>query len=219
MDFSNPLRLEVRRNVRGRIPKVKFAPAKCFLPPTLTPWNCPACTMPPHQNSPSLWLPLRSLRPSSKPSAFSRHPFYTIDFPYLWGRLLDSNGVIFGAWPCTSYLDAPSSFPLGDRSAKNRIHDLHRYDVRKGESAACLRLLEKRVHHLHPALASVRITHRWCGPILFTEEMRPIFRLHSSSKQVMILAGFNGHGVALSVYLGQWAAEALLARRPLPRWY
>jgi glycine/D-amino acid oxidase-like deaminating enzyme len=34
----------------------------------------------------------------------------------------------------------------------------------------------------------------------------------------MILAGYNGHGVALSVYLGQWAAQALLTRRPLPRW-
>jgi glycine/D-amino acid oxidase-like deaminating enzyme len=35
---------------------------------------------------------------------------------------------------------------------------------------------------------------------------------------VMVLAGYNGHGVALSVYLGKWAAQALLNRRPLPRW-
>jgi len=48
--------------------------------------------------------------------------------------------------------------------------------------------------------------------------MRPIFRRHPRSKQVMVLAGYNGHGVALSVYLGKWAAEALLARRPLPPW-
>jgi len=27
----------------------------------------------------------------------SRRPFYTVDFPYLWGRLLESNGVIFGS--------------------------------------------------------------------------------------------------------------------------
>src|SRR5438445_301079 len=73
--------------------------------------------------------------------------------------------------------------------------------------------------HLHPALSSVRITHRWGGPILFTEKMRPVFRRHPRSKQVIVLAGYNGHGVALSVYLGKWAAEALLARRPLPRWY
>jgi glycine/D-amino acid oxidase-like deaminating enzyme len=100
---------------------------------------------------------------------------------------------------------------------------LCRYDVRKGESAACLRRLETRVRHLHPALKSVRIIHRWGGPILFTEKMLPIFRWftpegHPRSKHVMILAGYNGHGVALSVYLGKWAAQALLARRPLPRW-
>jgi len=35
---------------------------------------------------------------------------------------------------------------------------------------------------------------------------------------VLVLAGYNGHGVALSVYLGQWAAEALLGTRPLPVW-
>jgi hypothetical protein len=34
----------------------------------------------------------------------------------------------------------------------------------------------------------------------------------------MVLAGYNGHGVALSVYLGKWAAETLLARCLLPRW-
>jgi glycine/D-amino acid oxidase-like deaminating enzyme len=51
-----------------------------------------------------------------------------------------------------------------------------------------------------------------------TEEMRPIFRRHPRSKRVIILAGYNGHGVALSVYLGKWAAEALLARCPLPTW-
>jgi len=68
---------------------------------------------------------------------------------------------------------------------------------------------------LHPALTSVRVTHRWGGPILFTEAMRPIFRTHPRDKQVLILAGYNGHGVALSVYLGKWAAEALLGP-PVP---
>src|SRR4029077_11202411 len=115
-------------------------------------------------------------------------------------------------------------FPLGStRSIKNHVRDLRRYDVRRGEAAVRLRSLEDRVRHLHPALADVRITHRWGGPILLTEGMRPIFRWftpkgHPRSKRVMILAGFNGHGVALSVYLGQWAAQVLLGQRPLPRW-
>jgi glycine/D-amino acid oxidase-like deaminating enzyme len=42
---------------------------------------------------------------------------------------------------------------------------------------------------------------------------------HPRAKQALLLAGYNGHGVALSVYLGKWAAQALLARRPLPRWH
>jgi len=146
-----------------------------------------------------------------------------VDLPYLWGRLLDSNAVVFGAGLVPPYAGAPSRFPLGAPAMKKRAHDLHRFDVRRGASAARLRWLERRVRHLHPALGSVRITHRWGGPILFTEKMLPIFgrftpKGHSPSKNVMILAGYNGHGVALSVYLGKWAAEALLDRRPLPGW-
>jgi len=137
--------------------------------------------------------------------------------------LLESNGVIFGAGLVPPYVGTPSRFPFGARSIKKRARDLRRYDVRKGEAAARLRWLENRVRHLHPALENVRITQRWGGPILFTEKMLPIFRWFTPeeqprSKQVMLLAGYNGHGVALSVYLGKWAAEALLARRSLPHW-
>ena len=148
----------------------------------------------------------------------SRRPFYTVDLPYLWGRLLESNGAIFGAGLVPPYVGTPSRFPVGDGSMKNATRDLRSYDVRRGQSADRLRWLENRVRNLHPALESVRITHRWGGPILLTEKMLPIFRRHPCSKQVLILAGYNGHGVALSVYLGKWAAEALLARRALPSW-
>jgi glycine/D-amino acid oxidase-like deaminating enzyme len=137
----------------------------------------------------------------------------------LWGRLLDSNGVIFGAGLVPAPAGIPFRVPTGSHSIKNGAHDLRRYnDVRRGQAAGRLRCLESRVRHLHSTLASVRITHRWGGPILFTEKMRPIFRRHPRSKQLMVLAGYNGHGVALSVYLGKWAAEALLNRRPLPPW-
>jgi len=224
LDFSNPIRLRVRHNVRGRI-RFKTIRAKQVLLATN-----------------AFSLELSGLRASAEPKLTfalataplstaqlkaiglsSRRPFYTLDLPYLWGRLLDSNAVIFGAGLVPPYLGPPSLFPLGSSSTKNRAHDLRRYDVRRGESAERLRWLENRVRQLHPALAAVRITHRWGGPILLTKEMRPIFRWftpqgHPRSKQVMLLAGYNGHGVALSVYLGKWAAEALLARRPLPRW-
>jgi glycine/D-amino acid oxidase-like deaminating enzyme len=213
LDFSNPLRLHVRCNLRGRIQQKEIRAEQVLLATN------------------AYSLELSSLRAAAEPKLTfalataplsaaqlkaiglsSRRPFYTIDFPYLWGRLLESNGVIFGSGLVPAPIGMPLRIPTG-------AHELHRYDVRRGEAAERLRWLESRVRHLHPALASVRVTHRWGGPILFTEKMLPIFRRHPRSKQVMVLAGYNGHGVALSVYLGKWAAQALLARRPLPPWH
>jgi glycine/D-amino acid oxidase-like deaminating enzyme len=220
LDFSNPLRLRVRCNRRGGIRRKEIRAEQVLLATN------------------AFSLELSGLRAAAEPKLTfalataplsaaqrkalglsSRRPFYTVDFPYLWGRLLESNGVIFGAGLVPPYVGTPARFPFDSSSIKNRMHDLRRYDVRKGEAAARLRWLESRVRHLHPVLANVRITHCWGGPILFTEKMLPIFRGHPRSKHVMILAGYNGHGVALSVYLGKWAAQALLARRPLPHWH
>jgi len=132
----------------------------------------------------------------------SRKPFYTVDLPYLWGRLMQNNAAIFGA----GLVHAPAE------------RDLHKIDIRMGEAAQRLAWLESRVRGLHPSLNQVRITHRWGGPILLTEGARPVFRTHPQLPQVTILAGFNGHGVALSVHLGHWAAQHLAAGRPLPGW-
>ena len=150
----------------------------------------------------------------------SRRPFYTVDLPYLWGRLLDSNGLVFGAGlvPAPATIASLFGKPARERSPDYAAPNLYRFNVRKGEAAESFRWLEDRVRHLHPALESVRITHRWAGPILFTERMRPVFRRHPRSKNVMVLAGYNGHGVALSAYLGRWAAEVLLDCRSLPPW-
>ena len=219
LDFANPLRLRVRRKLRGRIYQKEIRAGQVLLATNafslklsgLGAGAVPKLTFA-LATAPLSAAQLKAIGLSS------RRPFYTVDLPYLWGRLLDSNGVIFGAGLVPAYRGTPSRFPPGGRSSKNAADDLRRYDVRHGESAARLRALEDRVRNLHPALASVRITNRWGGPILLTEGMRPVFRRHPRSKQVMILAGYNGHGVALSVYLGQWAAQALLARRTLPRW-
>ena len=69
-----------------------------------------------------------------------------------------------------------------------------------------------------PALAKVQFTNHWGGPILITEEWTPVFRRHPKSKNIIVLGGYSGHGVALSVYLGRWAAEVLLGRKKLPNW-
>src|SRR5258708_2669780 len=219
LDFSNPPRLRVRHKLRGRFHHKEIRAEQVLLAT-----NAYSLELSGLRDAavPKLTFALATAPLSAAQlkaiGLSSRRPFYTIDLPYLWGRLLESNGVIFGAGLVPAYVGAPSRFPLGGRSIKNAARDLHRYDVSRGEAAGRLCSLESRVRHLHPALENVRITHRWGGPILLTEKMRPIFRCHPRSKHVIVLAGYNGHGVALSVYLGQWSAQALLARRPLPDW-
>jgi glycine/D-amino acid oxidase-like deaminating enzyme len=132
----------------------------------------------------------------------SGKPFYTIDLPYLWGRLLHGNGVLFGS----------GLVHLSD------WRELLTLDITSGEPARLMANLELRVHGLHPALRDVRISHRWGGPILIGEEWRPVFAAHPQSPQVTVLGAYSGHGVALSVYLGSWAAEVMLQRRSLPVW-
>jgi len=220
LDFSNPPRLRVRHKLRGRFHHKEIRAEQVLLAT-----NAYSLELSGLRDAavPKLTFALATAPLSAAQlkaiGLSSRRPFYTIDLPYLWGRLLESNGVIFGAGLVPAYVGPPFRFPLGGRSTKNAVRNLHRYDVRRGEAAERLRWLESRVRDLHPALADVRITHRWGGPILLTEKMRPIFRRHPRSKHVLVLAGYNGHGVALSVYLGKWAAEALLNRRPLPPWH
>lgn len=131
----------------------------------------------------------------------SRRPFYTVDLPYLWGRLTRENRAIFGC---------------GLVSVEN-WEELHTLNVRNGRAAELLQTLRGRVRGLHPALHDVKLTHAWGGPILLTDKARPILR-KLRGKNTFYLGGYNGHGVALSVYLGRWAAEGMLGRRKLPSW-
>jgi glycine/D-amino acid oxidase-like deaminating enzyme len=219
--FSNPMRLYVRHNIRGRIHRKEIRASQILLATNAFSLNLSHLrrTAAPKLTLALATAPLKAAQRKALGLSSGR-PFYTVDFPYLWGRLLESNGCVFGA----GLVPAPGSFgsflrnPAGVRSNERTSANLLRFDVRKGEAAARFRWLESRVRNMHPALKAVRITHRWAGPILFTEEMRPIFRCHPRSKKAIVLAGYNGHGVALSVYLGKWAAEALLGKRPLPRW-
>ncbi len=133
-------------------------------------------------------------------------PFYTVDFPYLWGRVRADNSVIWGA----GLLISPDT------------EGLERADIRTDEARRMFAAFEKRVRGLHPALAQVDFTHRWGGPILFRDSWTPVFDWHPRRKEVsrdaIVLGAYAGHGVALSSYLGAWAAEALLGRRELPGW-
>ena len=127
---------------------------------------------------------------------------YTTDLPYLWGRPLERNRIIFGSG-------------LVEVSGWRAMTSI---DVHSGRALELLDKLENRVRRLHPDLFDVQITHRWGGPILITEDWRPVFELHPKSANAVVLGGYSGHGVALSVYLGSWAAEFLSGRRALPKW-
>jgi gamma-glutamylputrescine oxidase len=132
----------------------------------------------------------------------SGKPFYTVDQPYLWGRILRGNRVIFGS----------GLVHLSD------WRELAAIDVGAGEAAKLLERLEWRVRGLHESLGNVKMSHRWGGPILIADRGQPIFTQHPENKDVIALGGYSGHGVALSVYLGAWAAEVMLGRRNLPDW-
>lgn len=129
-------------------------------------------------------------------------PFYTVDFPYLWGRTRSDNSIVWGA----GLVAAPDS------------QHVEQIDISSNEPARMFASLEQRVRNLHPALADVHFTHRWGGPILFRENWKPVFSQHPASANSIVLGAYAGHGVALSAHLGVWAAEALLGRRELPDW-
>jgi glycine/D-amino acid oxidase-like deaminating enzyme len=130
-----------------------------------------------------------------------RRPFYTVDLPYLWGRLLD-NAIIFGS----------------GLIHQNDWRDLATLNISQKEPAEMFARQEKRIRGLHPRLAKVAFTHLWGGPICIAEEWMPVFEQHRESPNAIVLGGFSGHGVAQSVYLGRWAAESLLGNRALPDW-
>ncbi len=136
----------------------------------------------------------------------ARHPFYTLDFPYLWGRVMKDRSVIFGA----GLVHSPDA------------NNLDAVDIRKAESAELLTRLEQRVRQMHPALNHVKFSHRWGGPILFRDSWKPVFDWHPRSagaKNAIVAGAYAGHGVALSSYLGKWAAEILTDQgAKLPRW-
>jgi glycine/D-amino acid oxidase-like deaminating enzyme len=132
----------------------------------------------------------------------SRKPFYTVDLPYLWGRVCRDNSIIWGA----GLVSAPDE------------RNLAAVDISERESREMFESLERRVRALHPALQDARFTRRWGGPILFRESWTPVFDWHPSSKRAIVLGAYAGHGVALSSYLGRWAAGVLLGSRELPKW-
>jgi len=154
----------------------------------------------------------------------SGRPFYTLDLPYLWGRLFETGSsrkkpkpktprLIFGSGLVPAFGES-----LFKRNARNLWSGLEKESANRGPSRQRLRVLEDRVRNLHPALKNIRITHRWGGPILLTKNFVPIFRAHPTNKNLIFLGAYSGHGVALSVHLAKRAAQALSTNQKLPHW-
>jgi glycine/D-amino acid oxidase-like deaminating enzyme len=129
----------------------------------------------------------------------TRTPFYTLDLPYLWGRATADGRAVIGAGVTArgnvenARVDAPEAVRLFDG-------------------------LARRIRSLHPALHSVRITHRWMGPLCVTSDSKPIITSRDQAGRVLIATGYRGHGVALSVRVGKLLAEVLAGQTTLPEW-
>ena len=225
IEFAVPVRLHVRRKSGGRVTEEVVTADKVLLATNagslelagrLFSGKVPA--------EPKLTFAIATAPLNKKQIAAigmsSGRPFYSVDLPYLWGRLLKNNRMIFGSGLVPAFGESlrGEAERSKDSHVKKVWSGLERFDIRRSDPAERVRSLEKRVRQLHPALKNVRITHRWGGPILLTKDFLPMFRQHPRSKNVIVLGGYAGHGVAQSVYLGRWAAEALLGRRSVPDW-
>lgn len=225
IELRNSVRLFVRRQQNGRTREIIVSAKKVLLATNAGSLDLAGGAFDEREPAePKLTFALATAPLTKKQIAAlgmkSGRPFYTVDFPYLWGRRL-RNGMIFGSGLAPAFAE-PLRGAKHERSlndAANRVWSgLENLDVRRGDAKDRLKSLEARVRRMHPALKSVRVTHRWGGPILITSGFRPVFRQHPESDNVIVAGGYSGHGVALSVYLGRWAAECMLGRRKLPRW-
>jgi gamma-glutamylputrescine oxidase len=128
-------------------------------------------------------------------------PFYTVDLPYLWGRITSEGRVIFG-----SGLLVDSSERLDETGLKARSF------------ARAIDTLTRRVRGLHPALVNVRFSHAWAGPIAFTEDHRPLLTCAPNQRHMLVAGAYSGHGVAMSVRAGELLALAVARNGLLPVW-
>jgi glycine/D-amino acid oxidase-like deaminating enzyme len=227
IEFSDPLRLHVEAKTKRGVEKRIVTAKKILLATNAGSRELAGKIYAAKESSePRLTFAIATAPLSKKQIAAlgmkTGRPFYSVDFPYLWGRTLKNGGMIFGSGLVPAfgkYLREDATRAKSTKSGVRKLwNGLERFDVRHGEPAARLRSLEKRVRSLHPAMNKIRITHRWAGPILTTEDFVPTFRHHPESRNVVVLGGFSGHGVALSVYLGRRAAQYFVGKYKLPRW-
>jgi glycine/D-amino acid oxidase-like deaminating enzyme len=115
-----------------------------------------------------------------------RWPFYTNDFPLLWGRLMPSGGLMAGRELVPLTTDADS--------LRRDIDDAGRR-------------LTARIRGLHPALASIGIRRVWAGPIARDARGIPAIVRHPSLPNTWLAGGYGGHGIAQAFRVGRRVAD------------
>jgi gamma-glutamylputrescine oxidase len=128
-------------------------------------------------------------------------PFYTVDLPYLWGRMLGQNQVIFGA-----------GLVFGPPAALEQV------DLGEEEPRRALEQLKARVRGLHPALNCVEFAAQWAGPVAITDNFAPLIGRLPHAPSVIAAGAYSGHGIALSVWMGAMIAQAVTEDAALPEW-
>jgi len=129
----------------------------------------------------------------------TRTPFYTLDLPYLWGRVTADGRAVIGAGL------------VGHDDVENARVD-------GSEARHLFNGLQRRIGSLHPALHHVRITHRWMGPLCLTNDSKPLIAALDDDGRVLVATGYRGHGVALSARVGKLLAAVLAGEGDLPAW-
>ncbi len=107
-------------------------------------------------------------------------PFYTTDFPYLWGREGINEGAVFGSG---LVFEGEAEF-ISDRYVQELFQ-----------------AIESRIKSMHPAFSGIQVTHRWAGPIAITPDMKPVIKVIEDRK-IVYAGGYSGHGVAQSIKAG-----------------
>jgi len=117
--------------------------------------------------------------------------FYTLDLPYLWGRTTPDGRLVVGSGLTYCYGDR-----LADRNGTWMFHQL-----------------EARLRRLHPVLRNVRVDYRWTGPICISVNRSPYLGPVPGVENAYVLAGYAGHGVALSQVFAKRIAEVVAGVR------
>jgi glycine/D-amino acid oxidase-like deaminating enzyme len=79
--------------------------------------------------------------------------------------------------------------------------------------AAVFAGLERALVRIFPALAGVRVTHRWSGPVAFARDFLPSFGTTGRHGNIHYALGYTGHGVALSQLAGEVIATLITGDR------